>query len=228
MARVSTDPNKSNQIYFTVLDEIISGKYPGGTFLIENDLCKQFSVSRTPVREALIRLAQDSFVNLIPNRGAMVPYVTINDIVEVYQLRAANDGLAAYLAAQSHTENLLARMEESVTREERMLEEKRLTPLEISREDFVFHDLLSKHCSNKRLVDILTQINNQMHRIARAAADHYALETLEISVGFHRQAVDAIRRGDSPAAQTALEEHWKAMLHGYIKRSVTGTLPLGI
>ena len=71
MAKQSNDANKSNQIYFTVRDEIIDGKYPGGTFLIENELCKQFAVSRTPVREALIRLAQDRFVNLIPNRGAM-------------------------------------------------------------------------------------------------------------------------------------------------------------
>ena len=226
MARMSADPNKSNQIYFTVRDEIISGKYPGGTFLIENDLCKQFSVSRTPVREALIRLAQDRFVNLIPNRGAMVPYVTIDDIVELYQLRTANDGLAAFLIAQNHTDSLLARMEESVSREERMLKDGNISPFEISQEDFVFHDLLSSNCANKRLIDILNQINNQMRRFTRAAADHYALETLEKSVGFHRQAVDAIRKGDPVAAQAAMEGHWKEMLSGYIKRSVTGTLPL--
>lgn len=228
MAKQSNDANKSNQIYFTVRDEIIDGKYPGGTFLIENELCKQFAVSRTPVREALIRLAQDRFVNLIPNRGAMVPYVTIDDIVELYQLRTANDGLAAFLIAQNHTDSLLNRMEESVSREERMLKEGLLSPREISHEDFVFHDLLSQNCANKRLVDILNQIDNQMHRVTRAAADHYALETLEKSVSFHRQTVEAIRGGDPAAAQAAMEAHWKEMLSGYIKRSVTGTLPLGI
>ena len=88
--------------------------------------------------------------------------------------------------------------------------------------------MLSQNCANKRLVDILNQINNQMHRVTRAAADHYALETLEKCDSFHRQTVEAIRGGDPAAAQAAMEAHWKEMLSGYIKRSVTGTLPLGI
>ena len=97
MSKKSVSPNKSNQIYRTVRDDIIHGIYPGGTFITEAALCEQFTVSRTPIREALIRLAQDRFVELIPNKGAIVPYVTINDIVEVYQLRMVNDGLAAAL-----------------------------------------------------------------------------------------------------------------------------------
>lgn len=225
MARSGSGPNKSNQIYYTVREEIISGKYPGGTFLIENDLCEQFSVSRTPVREALIRLAQDRFVKLIPNRGAVVPHVTITDIAEVLQIRMVNEGLAAYLIAKSHTDAVLSRLEESVAREEQLLAEGQ-DSLAVSKEDFVFHRLLASSCGNSQLTEILESIDNQMHRVARVSADDRAIETLTISAGYHRKALDAIRSHDSDAARRILEEHWKAMLNGYIQRSLDGALSL--
>lgn len=227
MAKRGTNPNKSNQIYYTVRDEIISGKYPGGTFIIENDLCEQFSVSRTPVREALIRLSQDQFVELIPNRGAVVPHLTITDIIEVLQLRTVNEGLAAALLAQNHTDAVLLRLEESIHREEQLLAGERKDSLEISREDFVFHNLLAAHCGNARLKRVLELIDNQARRFSRMSADARAVdETLIVSVNYHRQALEAIRAGDSEAARRAMEEHWQAMINGYVQRSLDGTLSL--
>ena len=146
MARKGSAPNKSNQIYCTVREDIVSGKYPGGTFLTENDLCDQFSVSRTPVREALIRLSQDRFVELIPNRGAVVPHVTITDIIDILQIRTVNEGLAAALIANSHTDLVLKKLEESIVREERLLSSEHAYSLVISREDFVFHHQLASFC----------------------------------------------------------------------------------
>ena len=77
MARKSTKTNMYDTIYNSVRRDIVNGEYPGGSFLIESDLCEQFGVSRTPVREALIRLAQDHFLELVPNRGAFIPHITI-------------------------------------------------------------------------------------------------------------------------------------------------------
>ena len=90
----------NDEVYYTVRNDIISGKYPGGTFITETDLCQQFGVSRTPVREALIRLSNERVIQLLPNRGALVPHITLNDIIELYQLRIANDGMAAYLSTE--------------------------------------------------------------------------------------------------------------------------------
>lgn len=227
MSKKSVSPNKSNQIYRTVRDDIIHGIYPGGTFITEAALCEQFTVSRTPIREALIRLAQDRFVELIPNKGVIVPYVTINDIVEVYQLRMVNDGLAAALVAGTCTDALLQKLEASVLREEALLEAGE-EPLSISKEDFVFHDLILYNCGNRRLVEILELINNQMHRFARAASDTHALEHLARSVDYHRRVLEAIRARDADAARASLSEHWQVMLNGYISRSLTGTLPTQI
>lgn len=226
MARKGSVPNKSNQIYCTVREDIVSGKYPGGTFLTENELCEQFSVSRTPVREALIRLSQDRFVDLIPNRGAVVPHVTITDIIDVLQIRTVNEGLAAALIANSHTATVLKKLEDSVAREERLLAAEPVDALIVSREDFVFHHLLASFCGNTRLADVLELIDNQMHRFARISADQMAVETLSISVGFHRRALEAIRNGDADQARHIIEEHWMAMREGYVQRSLSGHLSL--
>ena len=226
MSRKGVGPNKSNQIYCTVRDDIIQGVYPGGTFITESALCEQFSVSRTPVREALIRLAQDCFVELIPNKGAIVPHVTIHDIVEVLQLRMANEGLAAALVAENRSDSLLQKLENSVVREEALLAADTADPLEISKEDFVFHTLLMNNCGNRRLQQMMEMIDNQMRRFARAMADEYAAQTtLPRSVVYHRQALEAIRAQDGKAAQGILSDHWQVMLNGYVHRSLAGILP---
>lgn len=227
MAKKTSPQNKSNQIYCTVREEIVTGKYPGGTFLIEGELCEKFSVSRTPVREALIRLAQDGFVELIPNRGAYIPHVTLSDISEICQLRAANEGLAAFLLAKNCPPSVLAKLEESVSKEEAMLDDPDTNPKDISNEDFNFHIMVAKYCGNNRLADMLSLIENQMKRFAFLSADDHAVSgTLRTSVAAHRATVDAIRTGDADAARDRLAEHWWAMLDGYFQRSLVGKLPL--
>lgn len=225
MSKRGVSPNKSNQIYCTVREDIINGVYPGGTFITEGALCEQFDVSRTPVREALIRLAQDRFVELIPNKGAIVPHVDIKDIVELYQLRMVNEGLAAALVADSRSDALLQKLETSILREEELIAQGE-EPLTISTEDFVFHNLIVRNCGNRRLVEVLELIDNQMHRFARAAADSLAIETLTCSAGHHRRALEAIRAGDREAARSVISDHWQDMLNGYVRRGLAGTLPI--
>ena len=205
MAKKSSPQNKSNQIYCTVREEIVTGKYPGGTFLIEGDLCEQFAVSRTPVREALIRLAQDNFVELIPNRGAYVPHVTLADIAEICQLRAANEGLAAFLLTKNPNEAVIKRLEESVVREEAMLEDPNTNPKLISAEDFNFHILVAKSCGNSRLADILNLIENQMKRFAYLPQTTTPLRTLYVSALPHTK---PLSKPSVQVTQTAPEIGW--------------------
>lgn len=227
MARKGSGPNKSNQIYCTVREEIITGKYPGGTFLTESDLCEQFAVSRTPVREALIRLSQDRLVELIPNRGAFVPHITLKDISELCQLRAANEGLAAYLLAKNTNESIVKKLLDSVEREEQLLAAAVPDPALISKEDFIFHTLVAQNCGNKRLTETLALIDNQMKRLTFISADDYAAEnSLRASVTAHRTTAEAIRDGDAERAQDCLYHHWWGNLNGYVQRSLEGRLSL--
>jgi DNA-binding GntR family transcriptional regulator len=79
---------------------ILSGEIAPGTRLREETLAKQFSVSRTPVREALILLSASGLAELEPNRGATVLQLTADDVAEVYHLRALLESESAALAAK--------------------------------------------------------------------------------------------------------------------------------
>lgn len=224
MAKRDSKINKNNEIYCTLRDDIIHGKYPGDTFLVESSLCEQFSVSRTPIREALIRLENEQFIKLIPNRGAYVPHMSIDDIVELYQIRKVNDGLATVLTVERQTPELVALLEESVAREEALIQ-KGDDPKATSKEDFVFHDLLRARCGNHRLITIIDQIQNQMLRATTLSIDQYAFETLAISLRYHKIIVDAFHERDCAKARQAIENHWAAMIDGFIRRDLQGRLP---
>lgn len=220
--------NLYQDIYIRVRDDILNQKYAGGTFLSEAELCERYGVSRTPVREALIRLAQDQYIEMIPNHGALVPHLTIHDIMELCEIRAANEGMAAYLCAKRRNDEMVSLMEQSVMREEALLAEMPFNSKETSQEDFTFHRLLHSYCGNTRLNNILTLIHNQMERIVRSSADERAIDTLSVSIRYHRDTAEAIKKGDADAARDRIVAHWYAMLEGYVHRDLSGYLSKNI
>lgn len=224
MARRRTKEHMNNQIYCTVRNDIIHGRYPGGTFLVEADLCDRFDVSRTPVREALIRLENDGFLELIPNRGAYVPHITLRDIIDIYQLRTALDSTAVQLCVHDRNPQLLAKLKESVRREEELFAKDPIDIRAISNEDYVFHSLITDYCSNKRIVAMLLNVGNQMKRIVHLSADTQAHNPLATSLSFHKKIVEAFENNDAMEARDAINAHWAAMIDGYIHRELPSLL----
>jgi DNA-binding GntR family transcriptional regulator len=90
----------AEQAYRALLEEIVSLHLTPGEVLVEEALCELTSLGRTPVREALQRLAQQRLVVVIPRRGVMVSEINITDIREIFQVRAPLEGVAASLAAE--------------------------------------------------------------------------------------------------------------------------------
>src|SRR5580765_2834235 len=82
-----------------VIDEILSGRLAPGTRIVETRLAKQFGVSQAPVREALRDLALFGFVVCSPFRGTQVRRITPEELLEIYPIRAALEGVAAAAAA---------------------------------------------------------------------------------------------------------------------------------
>ena len=85
-------------------DAIRGGVLKPGEWLKENDLADELLVSRTPVREAIRKLEQEGYVVTVPRRGAYVASVSIRDINEIFEIRAALEVLACELAAERITE----------------------------------------------------------------------------------------------------------------------------
>ena len=91
--------NLRNRVFQSLEQDILSGKYPSGTNLTEKDLCEEFGVSRTPLREALCQLELEGLVECIPNKGAVVLGISEQDVNDIYTIKLTLDGLAARLRA---------------------------------------------------------------------------------------------------------------------------------
>lgn len=96
----STHGGGSEYAYERLRAAIVEHRYEPGQRLIEQRVAEELEVSRTPIREALRRLEAEGFVTTSPNRGAAVRDVSIDEIVDLYELRARLESYAAELAAQ--------------------------------------------------------------------------------------------------------------------------------
>lgn len=95
MARMS-DPRSAQSVAYTVIrDRIRSGQLPGGARLVAEELAAELSVSRMPVREAIRQLDSEGLVTIRPNRGAIVVELNSDKLLELFEMRAVLEGLAA-------------------------------------------------------------------------------------------------------------------------------------
>jgi DNA-binding GntR family transcriptional regulator len=101
-----------DKAYLKIKEGIISGHYPAGTRITEQEIVAVSGVSRTPVREALRRLQAEGLVDFTPNLGAMVTVWTQADSDEVFELRAMLEAYGARRAARLATPEQLARLRE--------------------------------------------------------------------------------------------------------------------
>ncbi len=90
-------------VYRRIRRSIIRGEFPFGSSLSETELARKLAVSKTPVREALRRLAQEGLVVTTPHKGAVVASLTVKDLEEIYLMRSRLESLAARFAAERLT-----------------------------------------------------------------------------------------------------------------------------
>jgi DNA-binding GntR family transcriptional regulator len=113
---VATDTTKADEIALRIEEAIVSGELPPGSVLRQEQLSERFSVSRTPVREALRRLAALGLVSFVPNRGVRVRTLSRDELREAFLVRAELESLATELAAPKLTPDDLAELEEAEER----------------------------------------------------------------------------------------------------------------
>ena len=109
---MSLESTKADDIAVVIEEAIVSGELAPGSVLRQEQLSERFGVSRTPVREALRRLAALGLVSFEPNRGVRVRTLTHHDLREAFLVRAELEALVTEIAAQKMTPEALAELEE--------------------------------------------------------------------------------------------------------------------
>lgn len=190
--------------YDRIKQAILDGTFPPGFALVELSVAEWCGVSRTPVREALLRLEQDGLVNK-SDRGMIVRERTPEEILDIYEVRIALEATAARLAAERHTVLDRVRLERLMTRMEEA--EGALGQLHADR-NRDFHRGIWVASHNESLIDLLDRLN--LHLLRYPITTLTAPGRWDQSIGEHRELVAAIVARDAARAQEIAERHFTA------------------
>jgi DNA-binding GntR family transcriptional regulator len=181
---------------------ILGGELAPGTRLREETLAKTFSVSRTPVREALIMLSASGLAHLEPNRGATVLQLTADDVSEVYHVRALLESESAALAARRITAEVALLLFKIC---DRMSELRAASASEQLAGDTNFHYTIAEASGSPRLHALIRQVSAIPE--AYRASIPYTSEDMIEAERQHRAIAEAIRRRHHGKARRFMRSH---------------------
>jgi DNA-binding GntR family transcriptional regulator len=207
----------SDQIAYRLQRDILERRIGLGEHLAQDELCARFGVSRTPVREALARLAASSLIELRPNRGAIVRRPGRREIRELYELRAELEGFAAERAAGRIDRPSLRRLDRLQGDITQLLRD-RPRPGAADEDSSAFaaalgaandavHDLILTCAENDALVQDVQRLRERFPKDYVTEAAGGADELLALNVTEHEEALAALTDGDGQRARRAMTDH---------------------
>lgn len=201
LARVET--SKAARVYAELRDAIISMRLRPGARLVEKDLCETLGVSRTPLRDAILRLAQERLVTVVPSDATFVNKVIAEAVVEGQIVRESLELRMVTLAAEFFDPVFEARFELVLFRERKAAER------QDNEESFVldnaFHRLLCECAGFPHVWETIRNATGQLDRVRRRS---FPLQDFHMQVLEEHQAIfDAVSRKDPEAAERILKTH---------------------
>jgi DNA-binding GntR family transcriptional regulator len=191
------------QVYKALRDAIVSGRLKRGERIVEDKICSELGVSRSPLREALRKLEGEGLVTILPRRGAVVTDLSQEDLRELFDVREVLEGLSASLAAAlispeelDELDGICAAMEKGI----RARDIQTVTQL-----NGRFHELITKASRNRWIRDFMTSIRAQTQHVYRSSIENPA--RAPGSVAEHRAIVQALREHDSQRAEMLARQH---------------------
>lgn len=151
-----------DMVYARLRDWIVRGPLEPGETIRDVDVAARLGVSRTPVREALVRLEQDGLVEFLPGRWTRVAQLRYEEAEHLYAVGGALDALAARLATERLTERDLGELERAIGRLQETPE-----PSELQSADEEFHDMYMRVAGNPVLSEMFQQIVMELRRLER-------------------------------------------------------------
>lgn len=201
MAQFQRPHSVREAAYAHLRGAILMGALSPGARISEPGLAQELGVSRTPVREALQRLAQEGLVELLPGKGARVRVLSAEEVREVYDVRALLEGEAAALAAQNATEAELNRLERLLQALDALPKEAYAKQMQV---DFDFHTALIEAAHNKTLARIYADLRSSLTLIR---SFQQTLSQHPKTRAQHRAIVSALKARNPAKAAEAVRAH---------------------
>lgn len=192
-----------DMVFDVLMNAIMRGQLSPGERLLEVQLAEEMGVSRTPVREAIRRLELEGFVVMLPRKGAYVAGLSIDDVENVYEIRTALETLAVRLAAQRMVDEDYRQLDELVERMQATWQEGDVDAW--VKLDANFHELLYRFSRNDRLVQLMSNVMEQISRYRILSLAN--VEVRHNSLAEHQEVISALRLRDSEEAAAAAARH---------------------
>lgn len=201
---VDTKASRASKVYEQLRWDIVHGVLRPNEPLFEAELADRLDVSRTPVRESLQRLAADGLIVLRRRRWHVYEH-TADEVREIYEVRACQEGYAARLACERATDDQLAEIAGARDLATRITE-----PAERVANNDTFHALVNRAAGNNRLADLIER--SRLYHFNQRLATLYTADELATSSEQHLALIDAVTSRDADRAEHIVRDHVQSAL----------------
>ena len=203
----------ATQVFERLEEDIITGVYPRGEILTELKLVEQLGVSRTPIREALRKLEQERLI-AESGKGSVVLGITMEDLVDIMDIRQRIEGLAVYYATKNLTESGREELQHISELQDFYFAKQDIDNLR--KMDDKFHDTIYQLCGRPVLRDTLIPLHRKSQRYRRISIEDK--NRLSKSIEEHKAIFNAIVSGNAELAARLITEHIACAKQNMIER----------
>ncbi|MFV0257629.1 MAG: GntR family transcriptional regulator [Acidimicrobiales bacterium] len=205
---IGARPQLKDLAFERLREFIVTGRLAPGETIREAAWSAHLGVSKTPIREAFVRLEQEGFVRLEPYRGAIVSGYDANDIDEIFEVREILEGAMARRVAQTKPAGIIDRLQANLSCGEAALSAGDHEEAGVAMHRF--DTILFSDIGNARLEAVIDQIRSHVQRIGCLAAPE-KIDRIEDALLHQRGIIEAIANGRPAAAERLMRQHVRAV-----------------
>ena len=194
------------QVYRILREQIIQAELVPGARISEAEIARSLSISRQPVREAFIKLAEEGLVQVLPQRGTYVTRISTASVMDVRFVREAIEADIVRQVAGEHEVAIVAELREQIARQKQVPHDDRAAFLRL---DELFHHTLATAAGRAYAWSVIESVKAQMDRVRFLSVDDLQIGRL---IEQHEHIVDAIAAGNVGGAEQALRMHLREIL----------------
>jgi len=199
----------ADRVFEQLRQAIVEGEIPPGSKISEPAMAARYGISRGPLREAMSRLESSNLVERRPNLGARVITLSGTELLEIYMIREALEGMAARLAAQQMSDAAVAELQALMEQHRHQVAQDSWRSYFQKEGDMDFHFRIVQGSGNQRLIDILC---NDLYHLARMYRCQFGMgsDRARDALREHELVVDAIADRDGELAEFLMRRHIRA------------------
>jgi DNA-binding GntR family transcriptional regulator len=203
LSPVSAPVSLEKFAYDAIKEAILSFRLKPGQSLVESDLANQLAISKTPVRDALMKLQQEGLVEKIPYTGTYVAEINRQNLIDIFQIRSVLEGLATRIATNNLNETEISKLQIIIDGHAVSATNNDITAA--SKYNAQFHDAIIQISTNKWLAQILSNFDDHLKRYR--ILSNYQSDRLKKSVEEHQAVLNAMAHKDPDSAEDLMRSH---------------------